>query len=206
MKNFLYLILLLLVPLQGTGQSFPSQVWHEGRLVLQNQDTVYGELKYNMESNVVQVKLNRRMKTFSAQQILFFEFLDKTNNKFRQIYALPYDLVGNYKAPVFFEVIYENTLTLLAREAIVQETSNRYNYYYRGFDRSNTRTVLDYEYYFLGPQGDIERFNEKKNDLLNFFGNQNQTVEQYMKENKLNVGNRSDLVKIIAYYNSLINT
>ena len=43
----------------------------------------------------------------------------------------------------------------------------------------------------------------KKNDWLDFMGNQAKVVEKYAKANRLAFDDKYELVKIISYYNSL---
>lgn len=207
MKNsFLLLIMAFFVlPFSSIAQSeFPSELWHEGKLVLLSGDVLRGKIKYNLDNDAVQININSRINTYSARKILYFEIFDETVDRYRQFYALPYRIRPNYKVPLLFEVLYENTLTLLCREAIIQENIPQFNYYYGS--RYSTRLRLVYEYYFLDKDGEIVKYTQKKEDLYTIFTKNQDELEKYIKKNSLRYDRQRDLVRITAYYNSLLNS
>lgn len=201
-------VFLLLTASQLFAQYFPSEVWHDGKLTLLSGDEIEGKIKYSLESDLAQVNVNNTIQTYSARKILFFEIFDETTSRYRQFYALPYDIRPSYKVPMLFEVLYENTVTLLCREAVVQENVPQYNYYsyYYYGNRFATRYRLDYEYFFLDKEGGIVKYNQKKDELYEILNTNASALEKYIKENKLKPDRQRDLVRITAYYNSLINS
>jgi hypothetical protein len=207
MKNtFLLLIMaFFILPFSSIAQAeFPSELWHEGKLVLLSGDVLRGKIKYNLDNDAVQININSRINTYSARKILYFEIFDETVDRYRQFYALPYRIRPNYKVPLLFEVLYENTLTLLCREAIVQENIPQFNYYYGS--RYSSRLRLVYEYYFLDKDGEIVKYTQKKEDLYTIFTKNQDELEKYIKKNSLRYDRQRDLVRITAYYNSLLNS
>lgn len=202
------LILLLLSSSQILAQYFPSEVWHDGKLTLLSGDEVKGKIKYSLEADLVQVNVENTIQTYSARKILFFEIFDETTSRYRQFYALPYDIRPSYKVPMLFEVLYENTVTLLCREAVVQENVPQYSYYsyYYYGNRFATRYRLNYEYFFLDKKGGMVKYNQKKDDLYRILHDNTNALEKYIKENKLKHDRQRDLIRITAYYNSLINS
>lgn len=205
-----YIVLFLLNISLGLNcalaQYFPSEVWHEGQVTLLSGEELKGKIKYNFEADLIQINVNNRMRTFSARKILFFEILDQELGRYRQFYALPYNIRPNYRVPMIFEVLYENTLTLMSREKVVQETIPQYGYYSYFGNGPATRFRLDFDYYFLNSQGEIMPYTEKKDDLYQILGKHRDKVEQYVKENRLKHDRHRDLVRITAYYNSLLNS
>ncbi len=198
---------ILLLPMLGYSQEFPSELWHEGKVVLLESDTIAGKVKYDFENDLVQVNNGYTVKTYSARKLFYFEIFDETAKSYRYFYSLPYGLQqSDYEAPVIFEVLYEGKLTLLSREHLVAEnvTPAQYGYYYYPMGPSYTRIRLAYQFYFLEENGAIERYNLKKRDLLNLFGKKQKEVNQYMKKNRLRHDNLRDLVRITAYYNAII--
>jgi len=187
----------------AVSQVFPSEVWHEGKVVLISGDTVMGLLKYNLESDLIQVNTNNVMQTYSSRKIIFYEIFDVTVDNFRQFYALPYNVKPNYKVPIIFEVLYEGPLTLLARESIVLENNPTYNSYYRS---NHTRRKLVYNYYFLNQREGISRYGGKKKDLIFIMRRKSNEVKKFMKKNHLRHDKRTDLIKITTYYNNLIES
>lgn len=187
-------------------QEFPSELWHQGKVVLVEGDTIEGLVKYDFANDLVQVNDSYTLKTFSAQKIYYFEILDETTKSYRYFYSLPYSLQSNYETPVLFEVLYEGKLTLLAREHLVTEnvTPANFGYYYYPPGPSYTRVKLAYSFYFLEENGTIQYYNLKKKELLSFLDKRAREISQYMKKNNLRYDNLRDLVRITAYYNAII--
>jgi hypothetical protein len=196
-----YFIVLFLATFTSriNAQNWPSEIWHEGRIVLVAGDTLRGLVKYDLQQDLIQYNLSdKRTEAFSARKVLFFEIFDNSVRKYRQFFALPYTTPTGYKAPIFFELLVEGKLTLLSREAVEFRTYN--SPYYIG---SYSRQVLVNTYFFLGEKGDITEFTGNKNDLLDLMGKRSKDVERYMKTNRLRYEDKYDLARIIAYYNSI---
>ena len=193
---------LFTVIIPATAQQWPSELWHEGKIVLLEGDTLKGNIKYDLQQDMVQYAYtDKRIDAFTARKVLYFEIFDNTVHKYRQFFALPFSALSTYKTPVFFELLEEGKMTLLARESLEYRSYN--SPYYIG---SYSRLVLIYKYFFLDETGDIQEFIGNKNDLLELMGRKAEDVERYMKTNRLKFDDKNDLIKIIAYYNSLFGT
>jgi hypothetical protein len=191
--------LLLLLATTVDAQPWPSQMWHEGRVVLDTGDTLKGQLKYDLKQDLIQFNVpNQRTDAFSSRKVLFFEIYDKTERRYRQFYALPYTNAAQYRTPIFFELLTEGKMTLLVRESIEQRTYS--SPYYIG---SYSREVMVYHYFFLDNEGNIEEFKGSKADLLAMMGRKSDDVEKYMKANRLKIDDKYDFARIVAYYNSI---
>ncbi|GJM28828.1 MAG: hypothetical protein DHS20C17_14630 [Cyclobacteriaceae bacterium] len=200
------LSILLLITLQTAAQNFPSEAWHEGKVVLVDEETHKGLVKYDLETDIVQVNNNNTIQTFSSKKILYFEIFDQSVDSYRQFYALPYTVSPGYKTPILFEVLHEGRpLSLLARESITTETIPQYSYYY---GRSNyySRNKLIYEFYFFNEKTGIRRYNMKKSTLLKIMERKSPEVKKFINQNNLRVDRRRDLERITSYYNSLWDT
>jgi len=199
-------LVMILLTIQATAQNFPSQVWHKGKVVLITKETYSGLVKYDLETDIVQINTDNIIQTFSSKKILYFEIFDETSDSFRQFYALPYTVSQGYKTPILFEVLHEGRpLSLLAREDITTESIPQYSYYY---GRSNyySRNKLVYQYYFFSEKGTIQRYNLKKKNLLQLMQRKSAEVRKFINEHNLKVDRRRDLERITAYYNSLWDT
>lgn len=194
-----HLSISLLLSASAYGQQWPSELWHDGRLVLDSGDTLKGQIKYDLKQDLIQYHLpNQRTDAFSARKVVFFEIFDQTVRRYRQFFALPFTNQAQYRAPVFFELLTEGKLTLLARESVEFRTYT--SPYYLG---SYSREVLVYHFYFLDDEGNIEEFKGSKSDLLSMMGKKSSDVEKYMKTNRLKIDDKYDFARIVAYYNSI---
>jgi len=183
------------------AQSWPFELWHDGRIILITGDTLKGKVKYDLMQDLVQYDFtNVRTEVFTPRKVLFFEIFDKTVNRYRNFFALPYHATTGYKTSLFFALIEEGNMTLLAREVLEYRTYNS-PYYFGSFSRQ----VLVYKYFLLKEDGSILEFTGNKNDLLQLMGNKAEAVEKYIKSNRLKFEEKYDLARIVAYYNSLFD-
>ncbi len=193
---------ILLTGVTIAQRDWPSELWHDGKVVLTSGDTLKGNIKYDFNQDLVQyVVSNRKAEIYSARKVLFFEIFDETVHKYRRFFALPYTNPTGYKASTFFELLEEGKMTLLSRELLEYKVYN--SSFYGG---SYSRMVQTFYYFFLKEDGTIEDFRGKKNDLLDLMGNKVNSVEKYIRANRLDFDDKYDVARIVAYYNTLFGT
>jgi hypothetical protein len=187
------------MPWITNAQKWPFELWHDGKIVLAEGDTLKGLVKYDLQQDLVQYSMDdRRVEAFTAKRILFFEIFDTSVHKYRQFYSLPYQTSSGYTAPIFFELLEEGKMTLLAREALEMRSYN--SPYYIG---TYSRMVLVNKFFFLDDKGKITQFMGSKKDLLDLMGKKADDVDKFIKTNRLDFENKYDFARIIDYYNSL---
>lgn len=199
MRSILILTILLL-SLATNAQRFSSDEWHKGFLVTTDQDTIRGLVKYNMETNIVLVSRNNVVQSFSSQKIFYVEILDKLVKNYRQFYSISYNVRYDYKVPILFELMYEGPLSLLARESVVTELVNSGMSVYSSTIRQN---VLNLTFYFLDKKGNMKIYSGRKQDLYVILAKKELQVRDFIKKNKLDPSELTDLIRITAFYNSL---
>lgn len=205
--KFLYFTILLFIlsSLNLSAQQLPNEMWHPGIVVLESGDTIRGNLQYDFKTNLVQLTDEKRIQTFTSQKLLYLSFHCQYFKRIRYFYSIPYRLKGNMNVPVLFEILAEGKITLMSREYVILENSNRFgNPMYRPRGGFYSREILTYDYYLLTDDGRISKYEEKKKDLLPYFGRYENEVSSYMKDKRLKADKQGDLVKIISYYNKLI--
>ena len=201
-KFYIIIFSIALLGHASYAQDFSSRMFHKGWLVTEDQDTLRGDVKYDMETNAVQVIVgNEKVKTFSSKKILFFEIYDNLLKTYRQFYSIPYQIETNYKVPVLFEVLYEGKTSLLVREKIVMTTDPYSQAYFNGPAATSER--LSFTYYFVDTSGNMEMYNGRKNHLFEILDENSNQVKEYVKTNKLKTDEMRDIVRITAFYNSL---
>lgn len=197
--RYLSLILLIISYTSASAQQFAMDLWHTGKTVLDSGDTLRGNLKYDLKNDILQVDLNNKMESYTARKVLFFEIFDETVKKYRLFYSLPYSTAGQYKAPIFFELLVEGKLTVLCRESFEYRTTSSPLYYYGTY----SRIMLINKYYLLKENGDIIEFQGKKSDWFDQMQSKKSEVAKYAKTNRLDMDEKYDLARVIDYYNSL---
>lgn len=203
MKHFFICSALTALSFCASAQQWAFQLWHDGKVVLESGDTLKGQVKYDLQQDLIQFTDKRgTLEALSARKVLFCEIFDKTIGQYRQFYSLPYNTTDGYRTPVLFELIAEGKLTILSRERLEVQTSSSPYYYGRSF----SRTVLVNKYYVLKENGAITELSTRKAEVMELFGKYTGHVNDYMKDNKLRLDDKQDMVKIFSYYNSLFKT
>ena len=185
-----------------SAQEWSFELWHDGKIVLEDGDTLVGLVKYDQQQDLVQFNNAKDVTNiFTARKVLYFEIFDAKAKRYRKFFALPYSTAGQYKAPLFFELLAEGKLTLLSREFVELRTISS-PHSVHGY----TREVLAHRFFFLTTQGEIDEFIGKRRDLLKLMGKKAKDVDKFIRINRLNVGEKYHMVRIIDYYNSLFET
>lgn len=207
------LTFLSLVTVIAQNQQFPSQVWHKGNIFLTDGTSFSGELKYDMDNNLVQLQTGS-VTTFTASNVVSFDIYDETYGGIRKFYSLPYSLNGDYETPIFFEVLTQgDNIALLCREYIATDTRGMNNWGAMGMGMGMnpfwgppnfTGYRLAFNYYFL-KNGRLEKYSLKKKDLFSMLPGYDDEIDLFMRKNRLEHDKRGDLLRITAYYNELQN-
>lgn len=68
---------------------------------------------------------------------------------------------------------------------------------------SNDRYKIVSDYYAINKFGAVELLKNSKKDLLELMADKKNEIEKYIKDNKLNIKRKNDLINIFGYYNTL---
>lgn len=191
--------LIFLSASEALGQRWAFEYWHDGKIVLEEGDTLKGQIKYEINTDIIQLNQNNHLQSFTSRKVVFFEIFDATSSRYRQFYSIPYSASGGYKTPVFFELLAEGKLTLLAREALEYKTSSTGLYGYGAISRQ----VLVDKFFVLDDKGNVEAFTGRRNDLLVLMEKRDEEVKKFLKANRLDLEYKYDMARVFAYYNSL---
>jgi hypothetical protein len=198
MRFFVFIVLMFFFS-RVNAQRYSFEYWHDGSAVLETGDTIKSKIKYDLSKDLIQISVNRKIQTYSARKILFFEIFDLAEKRYRQFYSMPFTTSTEYKSPIFFELLVEGKITVLCREAMEYRTiPNTFGTY------GNTqRLVIVYHYFLLEENGEVVDVKDTKSIWMDLMGNKAEQVNRYVKENKLDYEKKYDLAKAIGYYNSL---
>ena len=84
------------------AQELPNEMWHPGVVVLNDGDSIRGNIQYDFKTNLIQLAIDGQVKAFSSQQLLSVSFHGQYFKRFRYFYALPYNINGSVDVPIFF--------------------------------------------------------------------------------------------------------
>ena len=204
--SLLFILFLFSINIYAQDKTlFPSEIWHEGEVVLMSRDTLKGSIKYDFDNDLVLFNRGGNLYSYGARKVLSFRILDITTETYRDFFAVPFPVRANYKIPVFFEVLFEGPLTLLARENIVEKQEINQGYYNQPFYNTGevTRKLVKH-FFYLDMEGGIYRHTMKRKDLFRLMRDKYSKVRQYYKKNRLQINNEKDLIRIVAYYTKLL--
>lgn len=207
---------------------FDGVVYLEKGDVIEGLLSFYSDHKTGM----LQVNVGNKILSFDANQVMSFDFFDDKLGVNRRFYSLPYKRPGqNYDIMLFFEATVEGPhLSLLSKTIFRTETRtmNNYPYRYRGYYIPNwyndpymprsVSVMVPYEtLYLVTPNSSIEDYTEatplnsnriryRKPDydmLLSMTKDKRGAIEKFITDNKLDHREKTDMIKIVQYYNSL---
>ncbi|MFY0685624.1 MAG: hypothetical protein JXQ90_00590 [Cyclobacteriaceae bacterium] len=200
--NKLLLTIACLLGVTTSIAQFSKEEWHNGFLVTQEGDTVRGKIKYDMETNSLQMASRGSLKAYSSYNIFFFEIFDEIYKNYRQFYTLPFQYRSNYETPILFEVLYEGELSLLAREKVVRETTSiGSNGFYPNYNV--TQNVLQYDFFFVNKSGKITYYQGSKAEILDIMSRKRDQIKKFIKKNRLKTDELKDLIRITSFYSSI---
>lgn len=223
MKRFVAVVFTVFATLQLNGQGFPADNWHAGEILLTDNTTRRGQVKYDLEHDAVQVKIGDRTETYSPQQVTSFSIrhfqrgLGKKRQQVkRTFFALPYENEVGFKRLRFFEVVVEGKATLLAREYINTVTANagqRNNFRSRRIGASPllnspqtyTRTVLAHRMFLASLDGQIRELPNKRKDLVFMLKDHSSELKKFIKEERLRMDQLYDVARLFIHYNTISN-
>ena len=203
------------------GDVFPSDLWHNGDLTFKDGSITSGLLKYDLDNNVLMLKSDGMIKTYNPAQVQNFQIQDAVTGLDRRFQSLSLVEKGNRRARKFFEIIYQNKTSLVAREfieVIIEDIPKR-RYYHRNrsifnevrnpFNERmgpavNTSKQVSHDFYLVRENGVVVKIESSPKRLLRVMPFNQKELKSYIKENRLDLDKMEDLVELVSHYNSLI--
>ncbi len=150
--------------------------------VLSFGEMITGDIKVDLEKNNVLIKEGKNMSFLPASKVE--KVMQIATNGQQEIFYS-----GNFglnNKPLLFQALVDGTLPLLFREGL------KFNEY-----EDDT-----YPPFFIYKNDQIFSLGESKKEMIAVFDSEFQNeIAQFIKENKINVKSREDLVSLFNYYN-----
>ena len=76
--RYFFCFFISVVFLESNAQRFPSELWHAGKVVLLEGDTIKGQIRYSQETDVVELMLKESNTAIAltGRKLLYFEIFD----------------------------------------------------------------------------------------------------------------------------------
>lgn len=186
--------------------------WFDGVVVLKDDQVLIGQVKHNSQLNIVQVKDDEKMKTFSAYQVAKFSFNDTQLGFIRRFVSVPYEQESKNFSDAFFEVIIQGEIRLLRRAKayvngdVANESQEVYNVNGYTINNFQYQHAMSFDYFFQ-VDGQVVPSDKFKRMLLpDIRDSYNNAVAQFIDDNHLNIHKIYDQVLIIRYYNKIYSS
>ena len=231
----LFTLLLLLISVSMSGQNFSSEKqlypkfrdlfnglpfatpnsrvstdiyfdeeWKLGTVILhETNDTIKGFLlRYNIYLNEIEIRSQSGIRALANAKVKRFTFQDSVSTASTQfVNSRPYTLD---EVPLlgFFELLVDGQVPLLKRHTITIKEPDYIPALNTGSRDMEIKRNTEYYVAF----GSILTVVKGKKKLLEAFGQHAEAVNAFMKTNYLHVYDQNGLIRILEYYNTLLNT
>lgn len=208
--------------------------WIEGKIIQNDNSEENGEIRYNDRTGVLSFKSGANSGTYSARNLAGFQIIDPTTNESRVFISLPCETRKGAIANQFLEIVrqYKQFAVMVKTDPVdvyrdnkdplmptIRATElvllNQITTVYFVDDELRHKAYLQYQARhaadvgFLGiPRWGVRRSKIKIIDKKlprKIMGTHYSKVKAYAKENILEWRERDDLLKILDYYDSLLN-
>lgn len=214
MKQWLISSVCLLACIALQAQEFPSQKFHRGQVTLTDGSVLSGQIKYDLNSEVILLKQNDKngISTLNASQFQSFVISAGPNAGVRTFYSIPVLNETGYRRPRIFELIAQGKVSLIAREFIATRSRSAnqsiyrrsiYDPYYSPATSLMTYQFLAYELWLIDENAELTELGNSRSDVIKAFDSHHSELRKYIKKEKLKVEKLLDLKRLVDYYNSL---
>jgi hypothetical protein len=161
------------------------------------------QIRVILQGNDIEFNTPDGIKVISGTFVRGFS-LQKPNQIVPKNFISTLEFVDNYDKtkPSFFEVLIEGKTKLLEYIKITTQKPD----YNEAFNvGSKDIKIIKEKQYFINKGKEVLRFSTNKKELFELMADKKTEVEKYIKDNELTLKDRSDLMKVFEYYNSLSN-
>jgi hypothetical protein len=173
--------------------------WKNGKVVLETNDTVECQLRYNnsLPDGVVQVLDGEHVRTLSVKDVKAFSFHEETRNRNRFFERMVLQDEGSDDKPYFCEVLYSNSTFRILKHRAVGVPYDHMNY--SRFLRKHT--IITERFIVHQPSGKI--LSLSKEHALQLMDNKRPEISNFIVENDIRFKSVSDYIKVLDYHASL---
>lgn len=190
-----------LSPSETKGTVYLHEEWQNGSVYLNNVQLIEDyPLKYDLERNQMEIKLDRAIKVLPLEKIEKFIWENLGTGKEHVFINADKYVEENVPAFGIFEVIIDGNMKLLAKPEL-DLIKPSYNVQLDVGDKD--RKYVKSAAYYLAKNERLFRVENKNKHNFNLFGEHSNDIKKFVADHKLKFKREEDLTKIVEYYNSL---
>lgn len=186
------------------GTTYLDDNWNQGHIQLVGGQVVENfPLKYDIKNNVIEVKSDSEIKVCPSNIVSNFYWRNKETSKIVQfVNCQDYKIRSGGPLVGFFEVVSDpNQLHKLFVKTNLVTIKPDYNVALSVGDRDTK--IVKKEQYYLSNNDTVQLITKNKKKSLALFSVNEPLVTLFIKKNKLKFTKKEDLIRILAYYNTL---
>ncbi len=184
------------------GSPYLDEEWRPVTIKLYEVDENISMLliKYNIYSNVIEVKINSEVKGLEGNRVEEFSFLE--SNGLIKIYRNKAALmISEDRNSGFYEVIADGDAKLLKRTEI---SIKKPDYSVQFNTGSRDTQVIKKESLWCSIDSVLYEIPASTKKLVKLFGSKGEIVSGYIRSNNKDIRDENDLSRIFLYYNQLV--
>jgi hypothetical protein len=105
--------------------------------------------------------------------------------------------ISGFRTEAYFEVLYDGPVKLLKKNSKYIQDYKAYN------SATTTRMIKDKINYFVASDTDIKELKRDRKAFQMIFKDKTELVLKYINENKLDLKDDGDLIKVFSYYSTI---
>lgn len=187
------------------GDTYLNSVWNKSTLLLYEKEQLLEgyPIRYDIYADELEVKAKNGIKVLKGNKVKSFVWIDSATQKPGYfINARGFKNSDNVPATGFFEVLTEGNMPLLKKTFIDIKKAD-YNIQFN-VGSHDDKIIKKNDFYALKGTQLVEIPSSKKK-LAAIFEEQDEVIEQFMKENNLSATKEAHLKILFDHYNSLLN-
>ncbi len=183
------------------GDVYIISDWSDGQIALYSGQVVEKyRLKFDIRSDEVLIQDGDKVRALKGFEVQSFHLTNpKSGNLMRFVNAQDY-IYNDTRLVGFLQILCEGELTIYARPLIEIEEGNYIAALDVG-DRSDS--YVKKEELYVSHGAEITKISKKKKETLPIFGDHQDKIANYLKENRLKLNRKEDLIQVCKFYNSL---
>lgn len=201
--KYIYLLFFCFITQFTVAGSFPQAgFWCTGRVTLENDVVLEGEISYDLKFEALQIKTGNLVRTYTAENIVVFEIFDPIKYRHRKYVAVDHVMDEGYKRKTFFEVLAEGEVTILRKSKYVRRP--RVTEDFRA-PHIYLNAVCRHTYYVYQENSftEIENF---QSQVIPLMRSHRQEIDRYVKSCDLKLREIHEQMRVVNLYNQLVDT
>lgn len=201
--KYIYLLFFCSITQLTIASSFPQAgFWCTGRVKLENDVVLEGEISYDLKFEALQIKTGNLVRTYTAENIVVFEIFDPIKYRHRKYVAVDHTMDEGYKRKTFFEVLADGDVTVLRKSKYLRRP--RITEDFRA-PHIYLNAVCRHTYYVY-REGSFTEIEDFQNQVLPLMRSHQQEIDRYVKRCDLKLREIHEQMRVINLYNQLVDS